>query len=129
MGMAVVVIVLAFALQVLPNEEQVAFVGLPEHPLPGSCFARERLGVDCPGCGLTRSFVHLTTGDLSRSFARNRVGWLLALFTVAQIPYRLWMIRWPGSNWLGRIPDRIGYAVLALLLVNWVWKVITDLTG
>ncbi len=50
-------------------------------------------GVGCPGCGLTRSFILLAEGNVASSFARHRIGWLLALALVAQIPYRLIMIR------------------------------------
>lgn len=41
------------------------------------CWSRILLDRDCPGCGLTRSFVSLAGGDLRRSFSCNPTGPLL----------------------------------------------------
>jgi hypothetical protein len=60
------------------------------HRLPASCFVRESLGFDCPGCGLTRSFVYFFQGNFASSLAANRCGWLLAIAVAFQIPFRIW---------------------------------------
>ena len=39
---------------------------LEKHQLP--CFYKKFAGIDCPGCGMQRSFIHLINGDLITSF-------------------------------------------------------------
>lgn len=38
---------------------------LEQHQLP--CFYKKLIGIDCPGCGMQRSFIHLINGDLVES--------------------------------------------------------------
>jgi hypothetical protein len=91
--------------------------------LPSTCPSRLALGFECPGCGLTRSFVALANGDFRQSLYFNRIGWLVALAVVAQIPYRafaLWELRRvvrdrPWLMW-------IGYLLVAMLVINWLLK-------
>jgi hypothetical protein len=72
---------------------------------------------------LTRSFVALANGDFRQSLRFNRVGWLVALAVVAQIPYRLFVlwelrrgeIHRPWLMW-------IGYLLVAMLVVSWLLK-------
>ena len=91
--------------------------------LPMLCGSRALFGVDCPGCGLTRSFIALAAGDLQQSFQFHRVGWLLALAVVGQIPYRtyaLWDLR---RRTVQRIwPTWFGYFLIAMLTLNWLLK-------
>jgi hypothetical protein len=91
--------------------------------LPSTCPSRLALGIECPGCGLTRSFVALANGDFKQSLQFNRVGWLVALAVLAQIPYRLfaiWELRRgvvyrPWLMW-------IGYVLVTMLALNWLLK-------
>jgi Protein of unknown function (DUF2752) len=112
--------VLAFALQVLPAG-RVSFRGLPMIPLPQACFSRSWLGLRCPGCGLTRSIIHLAQGDWRASWQEHRLGVLMAIVITLQIPYRLLALRRPDRPLL---PPRwqavLGYALIALLLGNWL---------
>ena len=116
--------ILAFALQELPDG-RVAFRGLKQIPLPQTCFSRSWLGLRCPGCGLTRSIIHLAEGDWKASWRSHRLGGLVALLIVFQILYRmLAMLRpdWPV------IPIRwqrvFGFLLLALLIGNWLVNVV-----
>ncbi len=34
----------------------------------GSCFYKSHFGVECPGCGMQRSFIELLKGNLTESF-------------------------------------------------------------
>jgi hypothetical protein len=76
---------LALVLQV-PSE----FLAIPgmARPLPEICLSRRLLGLDCPGCGLTRCFVALAHGDIVRAWRFNPAGLFWFAATVWQIPYR-----------------------------------------
>ncbi|NOY30232.1 MAG: DUF2752 domain-containing protein [Planctomycetes bacterium] len=113
---------LALSLRGPKGEATVAWQGIP---LPALCASRAWWGLECPGCGLTRSFVALASGDWSQSLQYHRVGPLMWLAVVLQIPYRtysLWELqtslvwrRWP--TWFGNF-------LIAALLGNWVWNVL-----
>jgi len=118
---AVAVLVVAFCLQVLPDGNRVSLRNASDAKLPPVCFSRTYLGIKCPGCGLTRSFVHLAHGDVYSSLGAHRLGWLVFALTLAQIPYRLHLLLRPGKSqalllfarWVGRV-------LLVLLLANWL---------
>lgn len=57
--------------------------------LPGLCFSQAVLGVQCPGCGLTRSFVAFAHGRASEAVAFNPMGPFVFLVCLVQIPYRI----------------------------------------
>jgi hypothetical protein len=81
------------------------------------------LGIECPGCGLTRSFVALAEFDVSASLRFHRAGWLVALAVVVQVPYRLFAI-WELRR---RVIERpwlawLGFLVLAVLVVDWLLR-------
>ncbi|MEK6261049.1 MAG: DUF2752 domain-containing protein [Planctomycetota bacterium] len=89
---AAAIVVLACLLTVR-DDQRVALRPLPNVALPESCPSKIYFGIDCPGCGLTRSFIHLAAGNLAASFATHRVGWLLALAVLGQFPYRWFVLR------------------------------------
>jgi uncharacterized protein DUF2752 len=89
---AAVVVGLAFSLTVR-DDQRVALRPLPYIALPESCPSKIYFGIDCPGCGLTRSFIHLAAGNLAASFSTHRVGWLMALAVLCQFPYRWFVLR------------------------------------
>jgi len=69
-GLAVVT--LTAALLVHPVEgESLAIFGIP---LDGGCSFRERTGMPCAQCGMTRSWVWAARGHLPRAFAYNPGG-------------------------------------------------------
>jgi hypothetical protein len=117
-----VIVIGSFLLHV-GDAGRVAPKALPNLPVPLMCGSRACFGIDCPGCGLTRSFVALADGDVPRSYRFHHVGWLIALAVVLQFPYRifsLWELRtrvversWP--TWFGR-------ALIVLLVGNWLGK-------
>jgi hypothetical protein len=101
-----------------PDGRQVQLSGWP---LPSTCGSKTLFGVDCPGCGLTRSFVSLAHGDWAGAWRAHRLGWLLALLVVIQIPYRAAALMLPDRELLGYWPPKIvGYVVIGLLLGNWL---------
>lgn len=122
LGLSLAVIALAFCLNTV-NDRQVALPWLEPYPLPEICQSKRLLNLDCPGCGLTRSFIHFFHGRWESSLHMHRFGWLLAILTVLQIPYRLAALATPNGLPLGTIfPKALGYGLLALLAVNWLLK-------
>lgn len=123
------VLVLAAVLEV--RADQRVFVrGFPDWPLPESCMSRLWLHVECPGCGLTRSFVYLAHGDLGAAWRLHRVGWLMALAVVAQIPYRALALATGKGMPLGTtFPKWFAWTLLVLLLVNWLINTFARLAG
>jgi hypothetical protein len=123
LAVALAVIVLAFACEVR-SDQRVEFRLLPGVPLPEACFSKRLFRVDCPGCGLTRSIVHLAHGRYAASFARHHVGWIFAFLIVAQIPYRLLAIR-RGRAPMGPGATRaFAITLIALLVGDWLFRMV-----
>ena len=114
------VVLLSFALEVRPDQ-RVALHGLAEYPLPHLCSSRAFWGFECPGCGLTRSFIHLAHGRWQAASDVHPLGWLVAAAVLAQFPYRLMALRHRSGRPLGQIlPRTFGLALVCLLLAVWV---------
>ena len=122
--LSVVVLVLS-ALLTVPASRAVAIPGV-NFELPGLCTFRRLAGIDCPGCGLTRSFICVAHGDLSRAWDFNPIGPLFFPLIAIQVPYRLWQLARirrgePAvelGTW-GLVPLLI---VAGLLIVQWLVK-------
>ena len=113
-------IILLSSVLIVRSDEHAAFALLPNCPIPSSCPSRAIFGINCAGCGLTRSFIFLAHGDWQNAFARNRMGWLLALAVVLQIPYRLVALFGRNLQPLGqRFPRIFGTALIVALFGNW----------
>lgn len=122
---ATVVLALSFVLRA-PGGERVLLPG-GELPLPGVCTFKRYTGLNCPGCGLTRSFISIAHGDLNEAWRYNPAGLLLFPAAVFQVPFRSYQIwrlrrglperRWPILNW--------GLWLLAAALVaQWVARLV-----
>ena len=121
LGVSVAVIVLSFALQLNPIG-RVRASWLPFESWAPRCGSRAWFGINCPGCGLTRSFVALASGNFAESFRYHRVGWLIALAVVLQIPYRAWRL-WElrcGIHSERSWPTWFGWLLVAALVLNWL---------
>lgn len=122
LGVGIAVPLLGLSMSVLSGGQQVCLRFAPETPLPQTCASRWMFGVDCPGCGLTRSVVYLMHGHLVDSLKMHRLGGIFLLLIVSQIPYRLWCLFGNGS----RIPwndaaDRLLWGgLIGLLVLNWI---------
>jgi hypothetical protein len=125
LAIACVVWVLAFALHEIPDG-RVAIRGLPQLALPQTCASRSWFGVRCPGCGLTRSIIHLAEGDWWASWHAHRLGGLMAVVIALQIPYRLLALRQPDRPLIApRWQAAMAYALIALLLGNWLLDLVS----
>lgn len=123
---AVAVLVLSFALRVRADQ-RVELLGLSGLPAPEMCGSRLWLGIECPGCGLTRSFIRLADGDWSSAIALHRISPLLAFAMLAQIPYRLvLLVGWPPGRRFAKSPwpRAFGWVLIAALIGNWLLKLV-----
>jgi hypothetical protein len=68
---------------------QPAAQGLGTHHQLGlpPCTTRILWGVRCPACGMTTSWAHFVRGEWKQSAAANCGGLLLAILTVASLPF------------------------------------------
>lgn len=123
MLLAAGVIVAAAMLEVLPNE-RVAVRGLASYPLPHLCMSRLLYGFSCPGCGLTRSFIHLAHADWRAAWHVHRCGWLLAALVVAQIPYRALVLARLMRPISARVAQCLSFAILSVLVLNWALSLV-----
>jgi len=93
-------------------------------PLPPVCTMKRLLDVDCPGCGLTRSFVAMGHGQWQHAFGFNAAGPLWFALIAAQIPWQLIQLRRIARGQkeldLGWFGQALLYSALAVLIVQWV---------
>jgi hypothetical protein len=93
--------------------------------LPQACISRRLLGLPCAGCGLTRSFVWISRGSVSRAIECNPLGPLIYLLAVAQLPYRAIEILqvWEDHALWKAIRGKLSlltWLVIGSLLILWV---------
>lgn len=117
---SIAIIVLSCLLDVRAGRD-VIVTGLPNIPVPDLCGSRIWFGIECPGCGLTRSFIYLAHGQFDASLTMHRVGWVLAVVVVAQVPYRILRLRQsPERSLHARWPRWLSAALIAMLIGNWI---------
>ncbi len=121
LAVGVVVLTLACCLRLNGNGNVEAPLG-EGLKLPPLCMSRAWFGVECPGCGLTRSFVALAEGDIARSLSFHRVGWLMALAVAVQVPYRLYELSGPRRPTPDLWKTLFGSTLIFALLANWCLK-------
>ncbi|MBL9122783.1 MAG: DUF2752 domain-containing protein [Planctomycetaceae bacterium] len=120
-GLALAVLALALLLETEEGTRVVApWLGVR---LPELCYARRWLGLNCPGCGMTRSFIAIMHGEFTAAWRYNPAGFLVWGVVAFQVPYRslqLWRLRrgLPELNptWLVWSWALVG----AALLIQWV---------
>jgi len=79
-------------------------------------------GVDCPGCGLTRSIVALVHGQLALGFRCHHLGPAVFVLLLAQVPYRLYYLRTRRagpSRRTQRLLCTVGAVLAAAILLDW----------
>jgi len=123
---AAIAVACALLLEV-QSDRQVGLRYGPNVTLPPTCVSRDWFDVPCPGCGLTRSFIELAQGHFANSWHHNRLGWVLALATLFQFPYRWYALRYPDAKLLSRnVTKWIGTSLIVLLIGNWLFNLLAD---
>lgn len=113
------------------NVHQATQVRIPwlQLPLPELCYFKVGTGIDCPGCGLTRSFISFAHGQLLLAWHYNPAGALFFPVVAFQIPYRVAQILrvsrgLPSWN-LGKLAYGVFAGLFLTLLVQWVAKLLS----
>jgi uncharacterized protein DUF2752 len=93
------------------------------------CAFKTITGLPCPTCGITRTVIALSHGDLARGLFMNPLaalacgaGLLYLLYAAAVLAFRLPRFR-PTVSALGARYLRI--ATFVALAINWVWLIAT----
>jgi hypothetical protein len=123
LGVCSAIIVAAFVLCVRGNDD-VAVMGVT---VPQSCNMKRFTGLDCPGCGLTRSFVSMAHGEWRTAWNFHAAGPIWFVVVVAQIPFRLWQlfrIRQGKSEFRTGLEWPFLIGMFGLLLVVWIYKML-----
>jgi hypothetical protein len=120
---ALMVVLLALVLDVRHQQVVLPVWGIA---LPESCWFKRLTGMDCPGCGLTRSVVCLVHGNFWDAWRFNPGGYLFLAVLAAQVPYRIaqiWRIRRGRSPWRAAdIASAIVCCGTLILFIQWVCK-------
>lgn len=127
LGICLAVVVLSMGLS-LSSEPGDVIVPLLNRPLPPLCTMKRLTGVDCPGCGLTRSFIALAHGQWRESLRFNAAGPIWFVIIAGQVPFQAWQLRRIASQqrpldvtWWGQA---VIYTGVATLLLQWLGKMI-----
>jgi hypothetical protein len=96
--------------------------------IPSLCMFHNLTGFDCPGCGITRSFIYALHGQWYNSYLMHIWGIPLAAIIVFQIPYRIWRAAGGGPLQVSSEKRRwIRIFVVISILVPWIVKTILTL--
>lgn len=104
------------------SQESDARVSIGGYTLPPTCPSK-LAGFECPGCGMTHSFVLLAHGELRESLRWHRVGMLLYVFFVIQVFFRACTLLRPKLRADARAAAfqyYVSSTVIVLLLGNWI---------
>lgn len=96
------------------------------------CMMMLRLGVPCPGCGVTTAVTHAARGELWHSLVTQPFGFALALAAVLALPVAL-VVHFSGRDLratLERLSRRpLWFAVVALVALAWIYKIVVTLVA
>jgi hypothetical protein len=106
---------------------EVSIVGT-SYSLPDLCQFKQIFGRDCPGCGLTRSFIYTARFQFANAWSIQPIGTLLAICLAATVPYRIWQIHHLRRGQCIRNTTNIEVALVLMLAVSayarWFWNLL-----
>ena len=95
--------------------------------LPAFCVWRQMLGINCPGCGLTRAFVALAHGQWKAAWNYNAAAPFFFALLLYQVPFRgmqLARLRQgrPIYAHSSLLIALIAWTAVAALMLQWAWR-------
>lgn len=122
---AVMIIATARSLRVEPPRS--VFLPFGSEPLPELCSFRHMLGIDCPGCGMTRSFIFASRLQIANAWNSNPAGALLFTSILLSIPWRFaqWFCLRTGRPFRSPAFVEAGWltVVAIIMMLQWTFKV------
>lgn len=91
--------------------------------IPETCAMYARTGFDCPGCGLTRSFIHIAHARPWVAWQVNPISWPLFAFTAAQIPIALLHLRrhkLASLPWIDVVNQSLMMGIMSIMVLRWI---------
>lgn len=87
------------------------------------CFFKYLTHLDCPGCGLTRSFICISQGHWIQAFHFNILGpFVYLLFIFYFIEHLLNLIFKKGFSFSWKLPPWGSFLFFVLLIGQWILK-------
>jgi Protein of unknown function (DUF2752) len=97
-------------------------------PMPETCMMHAKFGIDCPGCGLTRSFIHLAHGRIAEGWSLNPAGIAVFLFVAAQVPAAALRFAWGRSSRFAIVWSRCNEIAMIILptltFIQWIVRLV-----
>ncbi len=126
--MAAIILLMSFIMRT--DGDQAVFLPGSSSPLPDTCSSRRLLGIDCPGCGMTRAFISISHGEFARAWHLNHASLVVYFFVAVQIPWHANQIKRLRRN---QRPMEWSFvyltpvAVVVVLSINWAWTLFRTL--
>jgi hypothetical protein len=131
LGGSLLVLTLASVLSIGP-QRRIYFPGI-RIPVPETCALYSQFGLDCPGCGLTRSFIHFADGNWLDGLQLNPAGVVIFLFVTLQIPAGFLRIitgrHSRSSQFWARANEYALIGLPSLTLVQWILRMTIAASG
>jgi len=125
-AMAAAVLLMSFLMR-SEGETEVFMPGF-NSPMPETCSARRMFGIDCPGCGMTRAFISISSGRFARAWSFNPASFVVYLFVALQIPWhsiQIWRLCKSGVPIVTRWAYLAPIAMVVVIFSHWIWRMTT----
>jgi len=122
-------VIILFSFLMKSEGEKAVYMPGFSSAMPETCTAQRLFGVDCPGCGMTRAFISISSGRFARAWSFNPASFAVYLFVAVQIPWHMIQI-WRLKN--GKLPivTRWAYmapiAMVVVMVVHWTWRLLNQ---
>jgi len=92
------------------------------------CIFKNIFDIPCPGCGMTRAFYEIISGDFSKAFYYNSLSIPLFIFIIMSTIWILSNLISGNDSYerfmTGKISNKTIIALVLLVIANWVWNII-----